>query len=135
QTVETVNDINGLREAILNAQQVTDKPSIIKMKTVIGFGSLKEGKEEVHGSPLKPDDIRQVKQKFGFNPEETFAIPEDVAAHFGEMRQIGEQKEAGWNDLFSGYKTAHPDLAADFERRINRTLPAGWKEALPRFSP
>lgn len=126
-------DLTDLREAIETAKGVTDQPSIIKVTTVIGFGSSKEGTHDVHGAPLGHDDLAAVKAKFGFDPEASFVVPDDVHAHFEARKEAGKQKEAAWNDAFAKYKAEHGDLAAQFERAISGELPEGWDANLPQF--
>jgi transketolase len=130
-----VNDTRALYAAIELAKAVTDKPSIIKMKTIIGFGSKKQGLEEVHGAPLGMDDLKHVKTLFGFDPEETFVIPDDVAEHWLEKKAQGAAKEQAWSLIFDAYKAAYPDLGSEYDRRIRRELPPGYKEAVPRYTP
>jgi len=114
---------------------VTDKPSIIKVTTTIGFGSGKAGKEEVHGAPLGKDDLKRVKAAFGFDAEATFAIPDDVGAFYRDAGARAAAAETAWNAAFAAYAAAHPALAAELSRRIEGRFPDGWMEKLPRFKP
>ncbi|ORX51653.1 transketolase [Hesseltinella vesiculosa] len=129
------NDIDAINKAVEQAKAVTDKPTLIKIKTTIGYGSLLQGQEKVHGAPLSNDDIVQVKQKFGFNPEETFVVPKEVYDFYGARAAHGAQAEADWNALFAKYKQEFPADAEALERRLNGKLPQGWEAALPRFTP
>eukprot|EP01101_Sappina_pedata_P006375 TRINITY_DN3147_c0_g1_i2.p1 TRINITY_DN3147_c0_g1~~TRINITY_DN3147_c0_g1_i2.p1 ORF type:complete len:670 (-),score=332.92 TRINITY_DN3147_c0_g1_i2:89-2098(-) len=129
------HDVDSIKSAILQAQRVTDRPSLIKIRTTIGFGSKKQGTEHVHGSPLGEEILEETKQKFGFDPKKKFFIPEEVAGHYNETKNHGQELEAKWNALLDNYKEAHPKLYADFVRRTKSQLPADWKNALPRFSP
>jgi len=131
QVVDDVNDLDTLRAAIQNAKEVEDQPSMIKVRTVIGEGSLSAGKHSVHGSPLGSADLAQVKAKYGYNPEESFVVHDDVRAVY--TGRNGAAAHAAWDVLFQSYSTAYPELAADFTRRMNGILPAGWKDRLPRF--
>lgn len=136
QTVEKGDeDMASILAAIEAAKAMTDKPSIIKVRTTIGFGSKKQHTESVHGSPLGAEDIRHVKQLFGFNPDESFVIPQEVAQHFAAKKEEGAQKEASWNELMDKYTQAHPDLAAELRRRIAGELPQNWEAALPTYKP
>eukprot|EP00842_Homolaphlyctis_polyrhiza_P005440 jgi/Hompol1/5898/HPOL_000334-RA len=129
------NDVAGLTAAINNAKAVTDKPSIIKVRTTIGFGSVMQGEEKVHGSPLGPKDIVQLKTKFGFNPEVHFHIPEEVYAHYHSVSAKNAAIEAEWTKLLESYAAAHPGLAAELTRRINNELPSNYRDLLPRYTP
>ncbi|KAI8096564.1 transketolase [Halteromyces radiatus] len=129
------NDIESINKAIEEAKAVTDKPSLIKIKTTIGYGSLLQGEEKVHGAPLSNDDIKQVKQKFGFNPEESYVVPKEVYDLYGARAAHGAQAEAEWNALFAKYKQEYPADGEEIERRFNGKLPEGWEAALPKFTP
>ncbi|KAK4510395.1 uncharacterized protein ATC70_004825 [Mucor velutinosus] len=129
------SDYASIEEAIKAAQKVTDKPSIIKVRTTIGYGSLMQGEEKVHGAPLSNDDIKQLKEKFGFNPEETFVVAQDVYDLYHKRAQEGAEYEEKWNQLFASYKEKYPKEAAEIERRFSNVLPTGWEKVLPRFTP
>lgn len=126
-------DLGALAAAVAAARAVHDRPSLIKVRTTIGRGSKKQGTEGVHGSPLGAEDIKQVKTLFGFDPEVSFQIPADVAAFYHERKAAGQARHAAWSELFQRYRTAHPDLAAEFERTTAGTLPAGLAATLPRY--
>ena len=79
------------------------RPSLISVKTTIGLGSIKQGTEKTHGSPLGEEDLANVKKKFDMNPDVKFAIPDDVAAVYNEMKKSGLEKETAWNELFKNY--------------------------------
>lgn len=125
----------GIQSAIEAAKAVTDKPSIIKVSTIIGFGSAKEGTHGVHGAPLGDDDVAAVKTKFGLDPAAKYSVDADVAALYKEGAARAAAAEAAWNKLYSGYKAAHPAEAAEYERRFAGKLPAGWEKGLVKFSP
>lgn len=129
------DDVEGILKAIEEAKAVTDKPSIIKVKTVIGYGSGKQGTEKVHGSPLGADDLKKVKKLYGFDPEQCFHVPEDVSAHFGDLKAEGERKEAEWNALLKKYTEKYPKEGQEIQRRFSGELPADWEKALPCFTP
>mmetsp|Transcript_9370 Transcript_9370/g.10679 ORF Transcript_9370/g.10679 Transcript_9370/m.10679 type:complete len:684 (-) Transcript_9370:37-2088(-) len=135
-TVENGNtDFDAIEKAIIEARACTDKPTMIKVKTWIGFGSSKENTAKVHGSPLGADDIKKAKERFGFNPEESFVVPEDVKSAMLSCAEKGAETEEKWNKLFEEYKSANPEKAAEFERRMQGKLPEGWESALPSFTP
>eukprot|EP00043_Microstomoeca_roanoka_P011042 m.104281 g.104281 ORF g.104281 m.104281 type:complete len:685 (+) comp15073_c0_seq1:184-2238(+) len=129
------NDVSSLLDAIKAAQQETSRPSLIKLKTIIGYGSSKQGTHDVHGSPLGAEDVAQVKKLFGFDPDQTFFVPDDVYAHYGKYAEMGEEKQKAWDTLFKSYADAHPDIAAELSRVIAGKLPEGWDAKLPTFKP
>ncbi|ORX99045.1 transketolase [Basidiobolus meristosporus CBS 931.73] len=129
------NDIAAIAKAIEEAKKVTDKPTIIKIHTTIGYGSLLEGTEKVHGAPLKEDDIVKVKTKFGFDGSQKFHVPDDVYEFYGQIKSQGAKYENEWNETFKKYSEKYPDLAKEFKRRFAGELPAGLAEALPRYKP
>lgn len=129
------NDLASIDAAIKAAQQVTDKPSLIKLRTTIGYGSLNQGTHGVHGSPLKADDIKQLKEKFGFNPAESFAVPQKVYDLYGKHSSDGAALEAEWNKLFAKYGESFPKEHADLVRRQKGELPEGWEKSLPTYTP
>ncbi|CAK7222791.1 Transketolase [Sporothrix curviconia] len=129
------HNLEGIQAAIKEAQAVKDKPTLIKLRTIIGFGSLQQGTHGVHGSPLKADDIKQLKQKFGFNPEESFAVPQAVYDLTAKKIAEGAAAENEWNSLFAKYgeqfKAEHDELT----RRLKGDLPEGWEKTLPVYKP
>ncbi|KAI9256876.1 transketolase [Sporodiniella umbellata] len=136
QTIDNGDtDIEDFKKAILEAKKVTNKPSLIKVRTTIGYGSLNQGQEKVHGAPLTEDDIQQVKKKFGFNPEATFQVDDDVYQLYHKRAEEGAKYEQKWNELFEKYKQEYPEEAKEIHRRFSQELPEGWEKTLPRFSP
>lgn len=129
------NDLDSIAAAIKKAQESKDKPTLIKLRTTIGFGSLQEGTHGVHGSPLKADDIKQLKEKFGFNPDESFAVPQEVYDLYGKHSSDGAALEEEWNKLFAKYAESHPEEHADLKRRLTGELPQGWEKNLPVYTP
>jgi transketolase len=127
-------DTDALKNAVDNAKKVTDKPSMIKIRTVIGQGSLKEGTHGIHGSPLKPDDLSQLKKNAGFDPDAKFAVSQDVY-DFYDNKSAGTAAEEGWLAMLAKYTAEHPELAARFSRQIKGELPDDWKKCLPVYTP
>ncbi len=125
------DDLEGIEAAIKAAQAVKDKPSMIKVTTIIGFGSKKQGTHDVHGSTLKADDIVQLKQKFGFNPNQNFVVPQKVYEQYHARAATGAAAEKEWNSLFEKYGQKFGSEAADLKRRLTKDLPEGWQKALP----
>ncbi|KAF2659652.1 transketolase [Lophiostoma macrostomum CBS 122681] len=129
------SDLEGIEAAIAKAKEVKDKPSVIKLTTTIGFGSKLQGTGGVHGNPLKSDDIKQVKEKFGFDPEKTFVVPQEVYDQYHKHAADGAAAEQEWNKLFEKYGSEHKELHADLARRLTRDLPEGWQNKLPTYKP
>ncbi|CAO3591747.1 unnamed protein product [Absidia cylindrospora] len=127
-------DLPAIHKAIEAAKKVTDKPSIIKLQTTIGYGSLNQGEESVHGSPLSEDDIRQLKEKFGFNPDEKYVVPQAVYDEYHKIGERGEKASKAWHTLLEKYCDQYPDLGADLIRRQKGELPKGWASVLPRYT-
>lgn len=129
------HDLQGIEDAIRRAQQVTDKPSVIKVTTTIGYGSKLQGTHSVHGNALQADDVRSVKTLFGFDPEQTFVIPQQVYDLYGKHSAAGAAKELEWNNLLERYgaefKAEHEQLL----RRLSGKLPEGWQNYLPTYKP
>lgn len=128
-------DLEGMEAAIKRCQAVTDKPSVIKLTTTIGFGSLLQGTGGVHGNALKADDIAQIKPKFGFDPKETFVVPDEVYKFYHETAAKGAAAEKEWDELFSKYGSEFKDQHADLARRLTGDLPEGWQKHLPVYKP
>lgn len=133
-TVADGSDPAAIAAAVEAAKAVTDKPSIIKIRTIIGHGSAKEGTHKVHGSPLGDEDIAAVKTKFGLDPAAKYSVPEDVGAFYKAAGARGAAAEEAWNAMFTEYTTAFPDKAAEYKRRMAGELPADWAKSLPSWS-
>ncbi|PWN17803.1 putative transketolase [Microstroma glucosiphilum] len=128
-------DFEGMYKALEEAQKVTDKPTLIRLKTTIGFGSLNQGGAATHGAPLKADDIAQLKKKFGLDPEQFFHVPQEVYDEYHKIQQRGAGYQKEWDSLFEQYKGKFPTEHAELARRISGKLPDGWEKALPVYSP
>ena len=132
-----ISDVDGhnpdaISKAIQEAQAVTDKPSMICCKTVIGFGSPKlAGTHDCHGAPLGDEEIAATRKQLGWN-HEPFVIPEDVASDWNAVEK-GQTAEKVWDEKFAAYKAAFPDLAAEFDRRMNGQLPTNWETDATAF--
>lgn len=135
QTVSDVTaDLTDLRTAIKNAQEETEKPSIIKIKTAIGYGSpSKEGKEEAHGAPLGADDLAGAKKFYGLPPDKSFYVPPEVQEFFDKAAAKGEDKRKSWEEMFAEYTAAHPEHASEISRRFAGKLPDGLLDKLPTY--
>lgn len=126
------HDPQAVKKAIEEAQSVTDKPSLIICRTVIGFGSPnKAGKEEAHGAALGEQEVALARKQLGWNYP-AFEIPKEIY-HGWNAKEKGEKAEAAWNDKFAAYAKAHPDLAAEFNRRMHGEMPENWQETTQNF--
>lgn len=134
QVVEDGNDLEGIAKAIKAAKAETERPSLIAVRTIIGFGSPKAGTNKVHGEPLGADGVKETKKILGFPEDKSFYVPEDAAQHWNEIITKGAEYEQQWNELFARYKKEFPELAAEFERTQAGKLKADWKSGLPRFT-
>lgn len=103
-------DLASIEAAIAAAKLVTDKPTLIKVRTTIGFGSLNQGEEKVHGSPLSALDIEQLKNKLGFDSTKSFEVPASVYAFWSEVQGKNRNTYDSWEKLYKGYTLAHPEL-------------------------
>lgn len=131
--VKDGNDLEAISKAIDEAKAETEKPSLIEIKTVIGFGSPKEGTSAVHGAPIGKDGIDAAKAVYGWEYPD-FTVPEEVAKRFKEeINDKGAKTEAKWDAMFANYEKAHPELAKQFKAAFADELPANWEEALPVY--
>jgi transketolase len=134
QRVADGNDLDALDEAIRAAKGVIDQPSLIIVRTHIGWGSPhKQDTAEAHGAPLGVEEVKLTKQKLGWPSLEPFYVPEEALAHWRRAPERGGRLEAEWRKKYDAYRKAHPDLAAELERRLGGELPNGWDAALPEF--
>ncbi|MFC7060320.1 transketolase [Halobacillus seohaensis] len=134
--VEDGTNTEEITKAIEQAKQNNEQPTMIEVKTVIGYGSPnKSGKSASHGAPLGEEEVQSTKDyyKWGHDP---FHVPNEVYQDFtNKVKENGEQKEAEWNDMFKQYKEAYPQLASELESAIAGRLPEGWVNELPSFEP
>ncbi|MGE6718350.1 transketolase [Peribacillus frigoritolerans] len=133
--VEDGNDLQEIAKAIEEAKTDDARPTLIEVKTVIGYGSPnRSGKSAVHGAPLGADELKLTKEAYKWTFEEDFHVPEEVYSHFNEaVVDAGAQKEEAWNELFKNYKEAHPELAQQLELAIKGELPADWDQEIPVY--
>ncbi len=136
QELSDGNDLEALANAIRSAQEETERPSLIQVRTHIAFGSPnKQDTAEAHGAPLGEDEIRLVKENFGFDPEEHFSVSDEVLAFYHEAGKKGIRKEADWTKQYKKYKEKYPDLAEEYESISAGKLPEAWEQKLPTFEP
>lgn len=135
-TGEYVEDMAALDAAIRAAKAETSRPSIISLRTIIGWPSpTKQNTGGIHGSKLGAEEVAGLKKVLGFDPEKNFQIEDDVLAHAREVATRGAQLHASWNETFNAWKSANPEEAALLERLQAGELPEGWTEKLPTFEP
>ncbi len=136
QTVESGNDVQAIARAIETARLETDRPSLILVKTHIGYGSpKKQDSFEAHGNPLGEDELKAAKQNLHWESMEKFFLPEDSVKFFREVGAQGAGKQAEWQKKFDAYKTAFPTEAAELEKMLSGTLPDNFAADLPKWKP
>lgn len=134
QNLPDINDLDAISEAIKNAQNETNRPSLIKVRSIIGYGSPnKHNSADAHGSPLGKDEVRLVKENFGFDPDKDFDVPAEVLSYYQTAAEKSAKNESDWNELYKKYKETHPELAKEYETITSGKLPEGWEEKLPVF--
>lgn len=135
QSIDNSKDLTAMRNAIKKAIDIKEKPSIIKIKTIIGEGSKNEGTEKVHGAPLGEEDIANVKKKLGFDPSKKFFIPSEVYEHYERVNNHCAEAENKWNALLKKYAEKYPNEYAEFSRIISKKLPENFVDSFPKYKP
>jgi transketolase len=133
QYVDDGNDLNKLQQAINIAKQETGKPSLIRVRTIIGYGSPKAGTKHVHGEALGKEATRKTKEFYGFDPDVDFAEPQAALDNWAQAKTKGKESHEAWTELFKKYKAAHPELAATFDRIIKQELPKDYAKDIKPF--
>lgn len=135
--VEEENNVDAIGDAIRQAKEDLNRPTLIEIKTTIGYGSPnkagKGGHGGTHGSPLGKEELKLTKENLGWPTEPDFYVPEAVYKHFESVKQIGQEQERDWQDLWIRYSAAYPELAAQFKQAMEGVYPEGWAQALPRY--
>ena len=127
-------DVESLGAALAAAKAETGKPSIIALRTIIGWPSpTKQNTGAIHGSALGADEVAALKEALGFDRERSFAVDDDVLEHMRGVATRGGEAHAEWDRAFAAWRTANPDRAELFDRLASGSLPAGWADALPVF--
>lgn len=136
--VEDGNDLAAIEAAIQEGKSDLTRPTLIEVKTVIGYGSPnkqgKGGHGGTHGSPLGADETKLTKEFYKWVYEEDFFVPEEVREHFAKVKNRGIAANNAWDETFAAYKAKYPQLAAQFEQAIAGDLPAGWDSDLPKYT-
>ncbi len=128
------NDLDEIQQAIQEAKHDLNRPTLIEVKTVIGFGSPnKSGKSDSHGAPLGAEETIKTKNAYNWNEEEAFFVPQEVKKHTAQLVEAGVKKEQQWVELFEAYKQEYPELARQFILAVKEEFPEGWTKDLPNF--
>ncbi len=135
QRVGDGNDLEAIHRAIEAAKAASDRPSLIAVRTVIGYGSPKANNAACHGEPLGPDATRRTKECYGWPLEEPFHVPDEVRRTMGEAVNEGRRRQEAWESLMEDYARAYPEEAALLKAYLNGTMPDGWEKSLPVFDP
>ncbi len=135
QRVEDGKDLPAIEAAIRAAQADTMRPSLIAVRTVIGYGAPNQGTSKVHGSPLGPDGVRATKEFYGWDPDQSFVVPGAALEHMRAVGARGAQLQAEWQQQFERYSAAFPNEARQLRTAFDGALPDGWDAGLPAFSP
>jgi transketolase len=134
ELVEDGNDIEAINAAIKRSRGVHDRPSLIRVRTIIGYGAPeKANTAEVHGSPLGEEELKKVKEFFGFDPGQSFVVEDEVADYFRQWAEKGAAWEDEYNKMVERYRNAHSDIAETYDAWCAGILPEGWQETLPTF--
>src|SRR5437868_5561048 len=133
-TVEDGNDLESIERAIRDAQSVADRPSLISVKTIIGYGMPTAGTRKAHSDAPGADAVRETKRHLGWPEDAEFYIPEEERKHFREAIERGARQEADWNELVKRYAQQHEDLGRAWRTLMAGELPEGWEEKLPTFA-
>jgi transketolase len=133
QQVEDGTDLAAI-DAAIRAAEADDRPSIIAVRTVIGYGSPnKAGTQKAHGAPLGPDEVRLTKEAYGWDPDKTFYIPDEARDLFRRAVDEGKERVGDWESQLAAYAEAFPAEAAELKRRVAGRLPDGWDVGLPTW--
>ena len=133
QRVDDGTDLAAI-DAAISAAEADDRPSIIAVRTVIGYGSPnKAGTQKAHGAPLGPDEVRLTKEAYGWDPDRTFYVPDEARDLFRRAIDEGKARVADWESQLAAYADAYPDQAAELKRRVAGRLPDAWDEGLPSW--
>lgn len=130
------NDLKAISGAYAEAKEVEDKPTMIILRTHIGYGSPnKEDTPDAHGSPLGEEEIKKTKAFYGWPEDEHFLVPDDVRSHMHRAVDRGKELEASWKQLVADYGKKHPELAEKFHQYLEQKLPEGWDSDIPHYEP
>ena len=131
--VDDGNDVDAIHAALRAAREDTSRPSLILVRTHIGYGSPEQDSYKAHGSPLGVEDVKKTKQKLGWPVEPDFLVPEAALAHLREAKDRGAKAQDEWNARMDAYAKAFPELAKELQARLRGELPTGWDADIPVF--
>jgi transketolase len=135
QKIKDGNDLQAIDKALRGAKKETNRPSLIMVRTHIGYGSPhKQDTAEVHGSPLGEEEVKLTKKTYGWDPEKQFYVPEKALKQFRKAIESGRKKEATWNSKFEAYRKKYSELASELENIRRGNFGEEWKKALPVFT-
>ncbi|HEX8845258.1 MAG TPA: transketolase [Pyrinomonadaceae bacterium] len=132
-TVEDGNDLEAIERAILEAQSVADRPSLISVKTTIGYGMPTAGTRKAHSDAPGEEAVRETKRHLGWPEDKDFYIPDEALNHFREAVERGARQEEEWNALVQKYEATHEELGGAWRTTMSSELPEGWESHLPSF--
>ncbi len=132
-TVEDGNDIAAIEAAIRDAQAVADRPTLISVKTTIGYGMPTAGTRKAHSDPPGEDAVRETKRNLGWPEDKVFYVPDEALAHFRKASERGQQYEREWDELIDKYEEKHRDLGQIWRTMMDGKLPENWEQHLPSF--
>jgi transketolase len=127
------NDLVAIEDAIRAGMADTTRPTLIRVRTVIGYGSPRAGTNKVHGEAMGVEAVKATKKNLGWPEDKTFYVPEEARKNWDTIKPKGKKLHADWDAHFAEYKTAYPEPAAEFERVIKRELAEGWEKKIPTF--
>lgn len=133
-TVKDGNNLEEIEAAIRDAQEVTDKPSLISIKTIIGFGMPTQGTRKAHSDAPGEEAVRETKRSLGWPEDKNFYVPDEALTHFRKAIERGEEQEAQWRELVQNYKNEHPEEGEQLTITLSGELPSGWEDHLPTFA-
>jgi transketolase len=132
-TVEDGNDLEAIEAAVLDAQSVADRPSLISVKTTIGYGMPTAGTRKAHSDPPGEEAVRETKRHLGWPEDKQFYVPEEALAHFRKAIDRGLEQETQWKELVQSYAEKNAELGALWQQTVSGELPADWEKHLPSF--
>jgi transketolase len=133
QHVADGNDLVAIEKAILAAKAETAKPSLIRVRTVIGYGSPRAGTNKVHGEAMGAENVKATKKNLGWPEDKSFYVPDEARANWDTIRLRGKDAHAAWTAEFEEYSKAYPEPSAEFDRVVNGKMTDGWEKKIPTF--
>jgi dihydroxyacetone synthase len=125
------SNIQGITEALFKAR-VSDRPTFVNIRTIIGIGSAVAGKAKAHGAAFGADDVGNIKKAFGLNPDEHYGVPDNVYGFFREAKSRGQKYESEWSALVKSYHEKHPAEGEEFRARVSGKMPKDWRLFIPK---